>query len=54
MISYNAVIEGALNGGRRCCCYIYSVGFVLETLRLYSEVTLCTRLTRKLRYYPSK
>ena len=25
MIAYNAVIEGALNGGHRCCCYIYSV-----------------------------
>jgi len=25
MISYNAVIEGALNGGHRCCCYVYSV-----------------------------
>jgi len=25
MIAYNAEIESALNGGHRCCCYIYSV-----------------------------
>jgi len=25
MIAYNAVMESALNGGHRCCCYIYSV-----------------------------
>jgi len=25
MISYNAVVEGALNGGHRCCCILQCI-----------------------------
>ena len=64
MIAYNVVMEGALNGVHRCCCYIYSVACVyvcvvlvsnrlpcLITSLLYSEVTLSALRTRSRRYY---